>query len=206
MYYSLLWWRTQHALHWVQLSYYLIGEPAAVAWFFIMPIFAYVTINTVERLKADLQEFFPLVISTCCTVSERINEWALRFFCVMIMRCTNTCSDFVGGVPVPFRRRATLRFRQTQVVTWWLVDPSFSQQLEKLFIRCPGTLTSRPQKCTASSRRRRLRGRKTTGTASSKEFARVVDTRCLFAYECNVRHTRVHTYRHASTTNMATPF
>eukprot|EP00750_Incisomonas_marina_P008441 INCI15474.1.p1 GENE.INCI15474.1~~INCI15474.1.p1 ORF type:complete len:912 (+),score=148.99 INCI15474.1:242-2977(+) len=51
------------------LSYYFVGEPAAVAWFFIMPIFAYVTINTTERLKADLQEFMPLLMSTCCTTN-----------------------------------------------------------------------------------------------------------------------------------------
>lgn len=50
-------------------SLYFLGEAAAVAWFFMMPIFGWISIKTTERFKSDLRDFYTLFKSTCFVVS-----------------------------------------------------------------------------------------------------------------------------------------
>ena len=61
----------------VQGCYFLISEPAAVAWFFIMPFFALLTIQSTEHLKADFHQFKPLFNSTFCKVHQHCRTPAL---------------------------------------------------------------------------------------------------------------------------------
>ncbi len=43
----------------------MYGETPAVAWFFLMPFFAYLSVIFTERLKFDLRDFVSLWNSTC---------------------------------------------------------------------------------------------------------------------------------------------